>query len=183
MATERSYDRLNAGALGVVSLAIVVAIGAIVLANMQPASLQTEDLGTEAFQPSTPLPSNVTVSEASNNDFVRVVEDSETLVFEDTSAGTNTTLTVDTDYVPFYDEGTFEIQDTSAKLINAASLPSPLPSSPSIKPRITSSKLSAPFSAFIRSNSRFVKSLTNTGFRLRSRLSFFRRGTNSNLRV
>jgi len=114
MATERSYDRLNAGALGVVSLAIVVAIGAIVLANMQPASLQTEDLGTEAFQPSTPLPSNVTVSEASNNDFVRVVEDSETLVFEDTSAGTNTTLTVDTDYVPFYDEGTFEIQDTSA---------------------------------------------------------------------
>lgn len=109
-----AMDRLAPGAIAVVSLAIVVAVGAIVLGNMQPVSYQDQDQGTEAFTPAEPLPTNVTVSVASDADFVRVVEDSETLVFEDTSAATNTTLTVDTDYDPFYEDGIFELQSSTA---------------------------------------------------------------------
>lgn len=110
---RQAFDDLTPAALAVVSLAIVVAIGAVVLANMQPASYDTVTQGTESFSPSTPFPTNITVSVASDNDFVQVVEDSETVVFYDSSAGTNTTLTADTDYVPYYGEGTFDLQNTT----------------------------------------------------------------------
>jgi len=111
---RRAFDDLTPAALAVVSLAIVVAIGAVVLANMQPASYDTETVGTESFTPATPFPTNITVSVAGDSDFVRVVEDSETVVFYDSSAGTNTTLTADTDYIPYYSEGKFDLQNTTA---------------------------------------------------------------------
>jgi len=111
---RQAFDDLTPAALAVVSLAIVVAIGAVVLANMQPAALDTETVGTESFTPATPFPTNITVSVAGDADFVRVVEDSETLIFHDSSAGTNTTLTADTDYDQFYEDGSFELQNTTA---------------------------------------------------------------------
>lgn len=109
-----ALDRLTPGALAVVSLAIVVAIGAVVLGNMQPASYQDQDQGTETFQPASPLPTNVTVSVASDADFVQVVKDSEILVYENASTATNTTLVKGDDYDPYYTDGVFELSSTNA---------------------------------------------------------------------
>lgn len=112
--STKAIDMLAPGAIAVVSLAIVVAVGAVVLGNMQPVSYQDQDKGTEAFQPTSPLPTNITVSVATDADFVRVVEDSEILVYENASTATNTTLVQGTDYAPYYEEGIFEAQSPSA---------------------------------------------------------------------
>lgn len=109
-----SVDKLGPLALGIVSLAVIVGVGSIVLAEFGPAAYLDADVTGESSQPATPFPTNITVDKTSNPDFEGIDESSETLVFEDSSAGTNTTLTRGTDYVAYYDEGKFEVQDTSA---------------------------------------------------------------------
>lgn len=110
---EKATNSLGPVALAIVGLAVIVGVGTIVLTQMQPVSYADTDVSDAKFQPGTPFPTNVTVSEASNADFQGVEEDSEILVLEDSSAGTNTTLTAGTDYNNFYDEGKFELLNTS----------------------------------------------------------------------
>lgn len=113
MVLEDATNSLAPVALAIVGLAVIVGVGSIVLTEMQPVSYTDTDVTDAAFQPTTPFPTNITVAEAGNADFQGVVENSETLVFEDTSAGTNTTLTAGSDYNNFYDAGKFEVLNTS----------------------------------------------------------------------
>jgi len=108
-----SANRLAPVALAIVTLAVIVGVGSIVLANFDEAAYQTSDFQNEVDQPATPFPTNYTVSVATDADFQYLVEDTETIIFEDTSATTNTTLTVDTDYVVYSDEGTYELLNTT----------------------------------------------------------------------
>lgn len=107
--------QLGVTALAIVSLAVIVGVGAIVLTELQPVSHLTSDTQSEVAQPATPFPTNYTVDAASSDsDFVRITDGSTSVIFEDTSAATNITLTVDTDYLVFADSGNLEFQNTSA---------------------------------------------------------------------
>jgi len=115
MAFEDGVDRLVPTALALVSLAIVVAIGTVVLTTMQPIARDTVAVTDESATPGTPFPTNYTVAQATGNaDFVTIEDGSVTVDFNDTSAGTVTTLTQGTDYTVYNDAGNIEFLNTTA---------------------------------------------------------------------
>lgn len=111
---DKAANRLGPLALAIVSLAVIVGVGSIVLANFEEAAYLESTLQEETAQPSTPFPTNYTVSQTSNDaDFERLIEDSETIIFEDSSAGTNTTLESGTDYNVYLESGNYELLNTT----------------------------------------------------------------------
>lgn len=106
----KALDKLAPVALAIVSIAITVGLGAIVLVQMQGSSYTTASITGEIDTPSEPLPSNYTLDASTNNDYVTAKNVEVTL--EDGSSGTNTTLTEDTDYKVYSDAGTVELQSS-----------------------------------------------------------------------
>jgi len=106
----KGIDDLAPVALAMVSLAIVVGIGAVVLVEMEGSSYNNVQVLNENSQPGGPLPANYSLSEASGSDFVTVT--STTVVIEDASASSNVTLEQGTDYVLYEDQGTIEVQSS-----------------------------------------------------------------------
>jgi hypothetical protein len=106
----KGIDDLAPVALAMVSLAILVGIGAVVLVEMEGSSYNNVDVVAESSQPGGPLPANYSLSEATGSSFVTVT--STDVVLEDASASTNVTLEKGTDYVLYEDEGTVELQST-----------------------------------------------------------------------
>lgn len=111
---SRGADKLAPVALAIVSLAVIVGVGSIVLTNFDEAAYETSDFQFESSSPATPFPTNYTVSVASDADFQNLVDGTETITFEDTSATTNTTLTSGSDYNVYADAGNYELLNTSA---------------------------------------------------------------------
>lgn len=111
---DNAPDKLGPLALSIVALAVIVGVGSIVLTQMEPVSYQTSSLQEEATTLSTPLPDNYTVTQESDADFEKITDDSTTVIFEDSSASTNTTLEEGTSYTVYYDKGKIEVQNTSA---------------------------------------------------------------------
>jgi len=107
---DKAVKDLAPMAFAIVSVVITVGLGAVVLTQMQTASYDTETVLGESNQPSSPLPANYTLDESTDSDFVQVT--SATVVLEDSSAGTNTTLTEGTDYELYKDEGKVELQSS-----------------------------------------------------------------------
>jgi hypothetical protein len=105
-----SLDQMRQWGMGLLVLGIMFGVGLAVLTDIQPQLYSDTLVEDDAYSPSTPLPSNFTVSPNGQG----LVENSETLVLYDSSAGTNTTLDAGTDYTAYYDEATFEVQNTSA---------------------------------------------------------------------
>jgi len=99
-------------ALAIVSLTILIGVGSVVLGEMEPVSYTDNRITNEVDQPSTPLPSNFTLDASNNADYVQVQDGSVTVVLEDSSAGTNTTLTEDTDYEVYYSAGEVELKSS-----------------------------------------------------------------------
>lgn len=113
MSMSKSMNSLAPLALAIVSLVILVATGGIILTEMQPTSYAEVDTTAEADQPSTPLPANYTLDGSTTSDYVQVSDTSVEVTYEDSSAGTNTTLTEGTDYEVYYEAGEVEVQNTS----------------------------------------------------------------------
>lgn len=109
-----SIDQLQGYAIAFVVIGVVLTVGLSILGGVQEAMVLTESVYDESHSPSTPFPSNVTVDKASDAEFLQLEEDTEELVFYDSSAGSNTTLTSGSDYVSFYEDGVFELQNTTA---------------------------------------------------------------------
>lgn len=98
-------------ALAVVSLTIIVSIGAIVLAQMGPAAYNQVTVDGETQEPSDALPTTFTVNTVKQG----VVEDSEKLYLDETGDGANLIqLEKGTDYeVLSYENGEIELKDSS----------------------------------------------------------------------
>jgi len=107
---DKAVKNLGPMALAVVSVVITVGLGAVVLTQMQTSSYDTQTVLDEADQPTSPLPANYTLDSSSDSDFVQVTDT--TVVLEDSSAGTNVSLTEGTDYVVYSEEGEVELQST-----------------------------------------------------------------------
>jgi hypothetical protein len=103
-------DSLAPLALSLISLVIVVVIGSIVLVEMEPATYTSVDVENEQAQPTSPLPTNVTVSGASAADYVQIEKGKVEVVLEDSSASSNITLSESSDYNVYYDSGNVEVQ-------------------------------------------------------------------------
>jgi len=114
MSLKDATDSLAPLATALISVVLVVGIGAVTLAEFSETSFEDVQVTAEQDQPSAPLPSNFTLDESTGSDFVTVSEDTVDVVLEDASAGTNTTLTQGTDFVVFNDAGVVELQNTSA---------------------------------------------------------------------
>jgi len=108
---DKAADNLSPLALAVVSIAVIVSVGTITLTQMEPVSWQTSNQLEETDQPAS-LPYNYTVVSESNSDFTQLTEDSSTVVLEDSSEGTNISLTTDS-YKVYVDKGKIEVEDTS----------------------------------------------------------------------
>lgn len=90
----RSFEDMVPAALAIISLAIVVAIGAVIMTELRPVSLDENSFTNEAHQPT--ATNGINQSEGFqqytlNNPGEEVT--SLTVDFHDSSAGTNTTLT------------------------------------------------------------------------------------------
>lgn len=107
-AMNRVAQNLGPFALSLGLLAITVGAVALVLAAMQPAAYAELDVTDETQVPSKPLPTNVTVEKASDPNFEGLEENSVTVVFEDGSANSNTTLSESQNYSVFKDDGIIE---------------------------------------------------------------------------
>jgi len=107
---RKALDSLAPVALAIVSVAVTVGIGAIVLLEMESSSYESTTVVDEVDQPSEPLPSNYTLDASSNGDYVEVT--SAEVVLEDSSAGTNTTLSEDGDYILYKDAGKVELKSS-----------------------------------------------------------------------
>mgnify|MGYP000238093284 CR=1 FL=1 len=102
--------------LGPISLAfvvavIMVAVEAIIVWNIQTVAYDSTSITGEAHDElTTPFPDTFTV-----NDFGQGVEErSETLIYEDASASSNTTLKEETDYNSVsYGDGEFEVLNST----------------------------------------------------------------------
>lgn len=108
---DKAADNLSPLALAVVTIAVIVSVGTITLTQMEPVSWETSNQFEETDQPAS-LPSNYTVASESNEDFKQLTEDSETVIFEDSSQGTNTTLSLDS-YNVYLEQGKIEVESTS----------------------------------------------------------------------
>lgn len=107
-------DRLGPVALAIVTLAVVVGVGSIVLTQIEPVSYQDNTVTDETAQPSSPFPTNYTVSQQSDANFELIDADDVTVTYEDSSAGTNTTLTEGTHYNVYEEEGIIEYINTTS---------------------------------------------------------------------
>jgi len=107
-----AVDSLAPLALSLISLIIVVGIGSIVLVEMEPATYTGIDVQNEQAQPASPLPTNITVSGASEADYVQIEKGTVEVVLEDASAGSNVTLSESSDYDVYYDSGNVELQSS-----------------------------------------------------------------------
>lgn len=99
-------------ALAIVSLTIIVSLGAVVLAQMQPTAYNEVTVDGETHQPSDTLPTNFAVTNVGQG----LVENSETLYLDGSGDGSNLIeLAKGTDYkVVSYEDGEFELQDSTA---------------------------------------------------------------------
>lgn len=114
MALDTGTRNLAVAALAIVSLAVIVGVGSIVLAEMQPASWQTSDVQEESNQPATPFPTNYTVAQQSSDaDFEELNSEDVVVIFEDSDAGANTTLAESTDYNVYESAGNIELLNST----------------------------------------------------------------------
>jgi len=104
-----SIDQMRQWGMGILVLGIMFAVGLAVLTDVQGQLYDETLVEDDSYQPATPLPTNISVSP----DGQGLVENSETLVLYDSSAGTNTTLTESTDYRVYEDVANFEVLNTS----------------------------------------------------------------------
>jgi len=107
---DKAVKNLQPMALAIVSVVITVGLGAVVLTQMQTSSYDEVEIMNEVDTPSEPLPANYTLDETTSSDFVQV--SSTTVILEDGSAGSNTTLSQGSDYVVYEDEGEVELQSS-----------------------------------------------------------------------
>jgi len=77
---------------------------------MESSSYTETTITDEVDQPSEPLPTNYTLDASTNSDYVQVI--SAEVVLEDASAGTNTTLSEDGDYILYKDAGKIELKSS-----------------------------------------------------------------------
>lgn len=110
MKLDDGIDSLAPLALSLISLIIVIGIGSIVLVEMEPATYTGVDVENEQAQPASPLPTNITLSGASEADYVQIEKGTVDVVLEDASAGSNVTLSETSDYEVYYDSGNVELQ-------------------------------------------------------------------------
>jgi len=109
---KRTINQLAPVALAIVSLVILIATGGIVLAEMEGTSYTDVSVTDEVDQPSEPLPSNYTLDGSNTADYVQIKENTVEVVLEDASAGTNTTLDIDSDYIVYTESGEVELQSS-----------------------------------------------------------------------
>lgn len=113
MGLSKATDSLAPVAISIISLVLLIGVGAVVLTEMTAVSYTDTQVTAEQDQPASPFPSNYTLDASTNSDYVQVEKDTVTVVYEDSSAGTNTTLTDGTDYSVYYDEGEVEVENTT----------------------------------------------------------------------
>lgn len=109
----KRMEMMKQFAIMLVVVGLTLTIGLKVTSNVGNNMVLDSVVTDEQASPATPLPTNYTVGEASKSTFRNVVDESETLVWYDSSSGTNTTLTSGTDYVSYYDVGKFEVQSST----------------------------------------------------------------------
>lgn len=90
----------------------MIGIGSVVITDLQDTTYTDLTVTGEKDTPSEPLPTNYTLDKSSGTDFVRIEEGSVTVTLEDASAGSNVSLTEDTDYIVYEQEGKVELQST-----------------------------------------------------------------------
>jgi len=113
MGLNKATDSLAPVAISIISLVLLIGVGAVTLSEMQSTSYTDTQVLAEQDQPTAPFPSNYTLDGSTTSGYQYVVDGSVTVTYEDASAGTNTTLTEGTDYDVYYDAGEIEVANTS----------------------------------------------------------------------
>lgn len=109
---RKAIQQVAPVALAIVTVAMVIGTGAILLGQFGEVSYAETDVAAETATPSTPLPTNYTLDGSTNADYVQISDGSVEVVLEDSSASSNTTLTEGTDYEVFYTDGKVELQSS-----------------------------------------------------------------------
>lgn len=109
MALKDRVSSLAPFAIALITVFIVIAAGTLVLSNFNNAAYDENTVTDEQDTLTTPLPDTYTLENVEEG----VKERSETVVFNDVSADTNTTLEKDTDYTVDYAEGEITVENTS----------------------------------------------------------------------
>lgn len=107
-----SLSRLQTYVIAFVVIGVAGTVGLNILGSLQSSLTDDVVITDEVDQPSEPLPSNYTLDESTRTDFVEIQSGSVTVVLEDSSAGTNTTLSEGTDYDVYYDSGNVELKSS-----------------------------------------------------------------------
>jgi len=107
---KNAIKQMSPIALAIVAVSIVLGTGAITLAQFTPVTYTDTQVTGETAQPSAPLPTNTSLSGSTTSDYVQIEKDSVNIVLEDSSAGSNVSLTEDTDYKVYYEDGKAELQ-------------------------------------------------------------------------
>jgi hypothetical protein len=113
MKGQVSLGRLQTYVIAFVVIGVAGTVGLSILATLQSTMTVDEAVSGELDQPTAPLPANYTLDKSTESDYVEVQPGSVEVKYYDSSAGTNTTLTEDTDYVVYNEEGTVEVLNTS----------------------------------------------------------------------
>lgn len=112
MKGQVSLSRLQTYVIAFVTIGVAGTIGLNILGSLETSLTDDVEITAEVDQPSSPLPSNYTLDESTRSDFVEVQSGSVTVVLEDASSSTNTTLTEGEDYNVYYDSGNVELQSS-----------------------------------------------------------------------
>lgn len=107
-----SLSNLQTYVIAFVTIGVAGTVGLNIMGTLETSMTQDVVIDSEQDQPSSTLPSNYTLDESTQGDFVEIKEGSVTVVLEDSSAGTNITLSESSDYNVYYDSGNVELQSS-----------------------------------------------------------------------
>lgn len=107
-----SLSNLQTYVIAFVTIGVAGTVGLNIMGTLETSMTEDVVIDSEQDQPSSPLPSNYTLDGSTQGDFVEIKEGSVTVVLEDSSAGTNITLSESSDYNVYYDSGNVELQSS-----------------------------------------------------------------------
>jgi len=107
-----SLSNLQTYVIAFVTIGVAGTVGLNIMGTLETSMTEDVVIDSEQDQPSSPLPSNYTLDQSTQGDFVEIKDGSVTVVLEDSSAGTNITLSESSDYNVYYDSGNVELQSS-----------------------------------------------------------------------
>jgi len=109
-----SINRLQTYVIAFVVIGVAGSVGLSIMSGVQGSMTLYEDVTGEQDSPANPLPTNYTLDKSTESTFVEIQSGSVQVSFYDSSADTYTTLTEDTDYTVYYEQGEVTAKNSTA---------------------------------------------------------------------